>query len=85
MATVNGKVKWFDVRKGYGYVTDENGNDYFAHFSGIKEGRTYTGLKDGDEISFEVVEGKKGMQASEIKLTTPVKPYVKRNPANDAE
>lgn len=68
MAQVTGKVKWFDVRKGYGYVTDEKGNDYFAHFSGITEGRHYTGLKDGDSITFEVVQGKKGEQAGNIKL-----------------
>ena len=63
-----GTVKWFDVRKGYGYITDEDGNDYFAHFSGITEGRHYTGLKDGDQITFDVVEGKKGEQAGNIKL-----------------
>lgn len=68
MAQKKGTVKWFDVRKGYGYVTDENGNDFFAHFSGIVEGRHYTGLKDGDEITFDVVEGKKGEQAGNIKL-----------------
>lgn len=68
MAVLKGKVKWFDVKKGYGYITDENGNDTFAHFSGIVEGRHYTGLKDGDDVTFEVVEGKKGPQAGNIKL-----------------
>ena len=67
-AQKTGKVKWFDVRKGYGYVTDSEGNDFFCHFSGITEGRHYTGLKDGDEITFDVVEGRKGEQAGNVKL-----------------
>ena len=64
-----GTVKWFDVRKGYGYVTDSEGNDYFVHHSDITEGRTYKGLKDGDEIEFDVIEGKKGEQAGNVKLS----------------
>jgi len=81
MAQVTGKVKWYDVRKGYGYICDENGNDYFAHFSGITKGRNYTCLRDGDEVTFEVSEGNRGPQATDIKITTPFKPYVKRNNA----
>ena len=68
MAQVTGKVKWFDVKKGYGYLTDGNGNDFFAHFSGITEGRTFIGLRDGDEVTFDVVDGKKGKQAADIKM-----------------
>lgn len=63
-----GKVKWFDVRKGYGYLTDEEGSDFFVHFSDINDGRTFVGLKDGDEITFDVVEGKKGEQAGNVAL-----------------
>ena len=73
MAQMKGKVKWFDVKKGYGYIEDQNGNDFFAHFTGITEGRTYVGLKDGDEVTFDVVPGKKGEQAGNIHLTSPVR------------
>ena len=71
MAQKSGKVKWFDVRKGIGFITDEEGNDIFAHFSGIAEGRHYVGLKDGDEVTFEVVQGRKGDQAASIRLVLP--------------
>ena len=74
MAQFKGKVKWFDVKKGYGYVTsEEDGNDYFCHFTGITEGRHFVGLRDGDEITFDVVDGKKGPQAGDVKLVNPVR------------
>ena len=72
---VKGTVKWFDVRKGYGYVADENGNDYFAHFSGITKGRHHFGLKDGDFVTFEVTEGKKGPQAINVTLVETTEAY----------
>lgn len=69
MATKKGKIKWFNIGKGYGFVTDEEtGKDTFVHFSGIKNGRTYTGLDAGDEVEFEIVEGKKGPQAENVVL-----------------
>ena len=50
---LNGKVKWFDARKGYGFIEKEDGSDIFCHFSVINvEG--YKTLKDGQEVSFEV-------------------------------
>lgn len=78
MAQITGKVKWFDVKKGYGYIEDENGNDHFAHFTGIVDGRHYTGLNDGDEVTFDIVPGKKGEQAGNIKLVNPVRTSKKR-------
>ncbi len=65
---IHGKVKWFDVRKGYGFVTDDNGKDTFIHFTGIDEGRHYVGLEAGDVVEYEVGQGTKGPQAEHLKL-----------------
>jgi len=62
---VTGKVKWFNSEKGYGFITAENGKDIFAHFSQIqKDG--YKTLTEGEAVSFEITEGPKGPQASNI-------------------
>lgn len=52
--TLTGKVKWFDVKKGYGFIEDKNGKQYFVHHSGITKGRIYTGLDKGAEVTFNV-------------------------------
>lgn len=67
MAT--GTVKWFNDAKGYGFITpDEGGEDLFAHFSAIQMNGFKT-LKEGQKVSFEVVQGPKGKQASNIQAT----------------
>ena len=64
MAT--GTVKWFNDSKGYGFITpDEGGEDIFAHFSAIQMGGFKT-LKEGQKVTFDVVQGPKGKQASTI-------------------
>jgi len=64
---MKGTVKWFSAEKGFGFVTTEEGNDVFAHFSQInKEG--FKTLEEGQEVSFDVVEGAKGPQAENITL-----------------
>ncbi len=64
MAT--GTVKWFNDSKGFGFITpDEGGDDLFAHFSAIVASG-YKSLKEGDKVSFDVTEGPKGKQASNI-------------------
>ena len=62
---MTGKVKWFNAEKGYGFITTEDGEDLFAHFSQIqKDG--FKSLEEGEAVSFDVVEGDKGPQASNI-------------------
>jgi cold shock protein len=62
---MTGKVKWFNAEKGFGFITTEGGEDVFAHFSQIqKDG--FKSLEEGEEVSFDVVEGQKGPQAANI-------------------
>ena len=60
-----GTVKWFNNQKGYGFISDEAGNDVFVHYSGIQtEG--FKSLEEGQEVEFEIVEGAKGPQATNV-------------------
>lgn len=60
-----GTVKWFNYSKGYGFLTEESGEDIFVHFSAIvMDG--YKTLKQGDAVSFEIVDGDKGLQALNV-------------------
>ncbi len=61
----NGTVKWFNESKGFGFITQEDGPDVFAHYSEIS-GNGFKSLTDGDEVSFDVVEGDKGPKAINI-------------------
>ena len=62
-----GKVKWFDGKKGYGFITAENGKEIFVHFSGIvKDG--FKSLNEGQVVEFEIGTGAKGEQAINVKV-----------------
>ncbi len=61
----NGTVKWFNESKGFGFITEDNGTDVFAHFSAIK-GDGFKTLNEGDRVSFEIVNGDKGLKAQDI-------------------
>ena len=60
-----GTVKWFNADKGFGFITQEGGNDLFVHYSEI-QGSGYKSLDEGDKVEFEVTEGRKGLQASAV-------------------
>ena len=62
----SGTVKWFNVRKGYGFITRDQGEDVFVHFRNI-EGKGRRGLKEGERVSFIVTMGDKGEQADKVK------------------
>ena len=60
-----GTVKWFDAKKGYGFISREDGEDVFVHYSVI-QGSGYRVLEDGQKVEFEVVQGRKGLEASNV-------------------
>ncbi len=60
-----GTVKWFNEKKGYGFITPEEGNDVFVHFSGIK-GDGFKTLPEGAQVEFDITEGSKGPQAINV-------------------
>jgi len=62
----SGTVKWFDAKKGWGFITQENGEDIFVHYKNIV-GEGFRTLNDGDQVTFDVVEGGKGPQASNVR------------------
>ena len=61
----NGKVKWFNNSKGYGFIQQEDGTDIFVHFSAI-QGDGYKTLEEGQAVEFEVTQGPKGLQAANV-------------------
>jgi CspA family cold shock protein len=68
MTTETGTVKWFDEPKGFGFITpDKGGKDMFAHFSEIKSGDFKT-LVENQRVEFEITQGRKGPQASNIRV-----------------
>ena len=65
IARINGTVKWFNDAKGFGFISREGGPDVFVHFSAIAASG-FKSLAEGDQVEFEIVEGQKGPQASEV-------------------
>lgn len=63
--SMHGEVKWFDPKKGYGFIVGPQGQDVFVHFSQI-QGDGFRSLRDGEEVDYELCEGEKGFQAREV-------------------
>jgi CspA family cold shock protein len=61
-----GRVKWFNDAKGYGFITQEGGEDVFVHYSAI-QAQGFKSLSEGDLVEFEVTRGPKGLQASNVR------------------
>lgn len=61
-----GTVKWFDVKKGYGFITDENGQDVFVHYSNIQSEKGFKKLYEKHPVEFDVVETERGTQAVNV-------------------
>lgn len=62
---MKGTVKWFNVRKGYGFINGEDGQDYFVHHTEVKKG---TFIRENDKVSFDVAETDHGKQAKNVTL-----------------
>jgi len=60
-----GKVKWFSNQKGYGFITSEDGKDVFVHHTAI-QGEGYKSLEEGQEVEFDITQGPKGEQATNV-------------------
>ena len=69
MCMQQGKVKWFNNEKGYGFIEYNNGEDVFVHFTGI-QGEGFRALEEGQEVSFDIVEGNRGPQAANVIKTS---------------
>ncbi|WP_300108506.1 cold-shock protein [uncultured Alistipes sp.] len=63
---MTGRVKWFDNKKGYGFITSEDGKDIFVHYTGIIS-NSFKTLNEGEKVSFELENGAKGEQAINVK------------------
>ena len=68
-----GTVKWFDVKKGFGFIINAEGNDVFVHFTSI-EGDGFRSLKDGERVEYEEAGGAKGLSARSVRRLRPAKP-----------
>ena len=65
MNTAQGKVKWFNDAKGYGFIARDNGPDVFVHYSAIT-GEGFRSLQEGQLVQFEILDGPKGLQAANV-------------------
>ena len=69
---MKGTVKWFNNQKGYGFISDENGDDVFVHYSGLNMDG-FKSLDEGAQVEFDVTEGAKGPQATNVKASLQIR------------
>ncbi len=74
-----GTVKWFSTQKGYGFITQDEGGDIFVHVTGLAPGTT--GLEENQRVEFELSEGRKGPQATDVKPASGAAPAPDPDPA----
>ena len=65
-----GKVKWYDKKKGYGFILSDDGNDIFVHYTDFSS-PSLRSLSDGEEVTFETTPGEKGLRAQNVALKSP--------------
>lgn len=69
----NGNVKWFDRRKGFGFIIGPNGEDVFVHFSSI-ESDGFRSLRHGERVEYKLIQGERGWQAAQVRPVRAPKP-----------
>lgn len=69
LTNIDGSVKWFDPRKGYGFIVGPQGQDIFVHFSVIDQAEGFKTLRDGESVSYSASKGQKGWSATKVKST----------------
>ncbi|HWP40478.1 MAG TPA: cold-shock protein [Tepidisphaeraceae bacterium] len=70
-----GTVKWFDAKKGFGFIVNAEGKDVFVHYTSI-EGEGFRSLKDGERVQYEQVQGEKGLLAKNVRRLAPAKQQI---------
>lgn len=69
LSNIEGAVKWFDPRKGYGFIVGPQGQDIFVHFSVIDQAEGFKTLRDGESVRYSASKGQKGWSATAVKST----------------